>query len=161
MSHAAEVVERLGRVVDVAQTKVCAAGLLCRNSTLTSAHRILNYFDQMTELSCCMVRSMATDDEYLIELAQALANNDGKRAFKSKDEAIKIAKDWLSANHKKLQEVICNHPTAARYMSGTLTSDEELVKALADALSAIYTFLPCATIAQYAVKRGLARFCER
>lgn len=70
-----------------------------------------------------------------------------------------LARNWIEGNKVKIQMVICSNPTVVRYATGELSSEEELIKAMTDALGGIFTFVPCGTIALYIFKRGIGYYC--
>jgi len=98
-----------------------------------------------------------TEEELLIELGRAIAEDRSPGLPIDARESIHLAKAFFKNQRSKLQELVCN----SEHVKG-LVADERLSHAVAiliDILSQEFTRLPCAVIARLLLMQGLLDFC--
>lgn len=68
-------------------------------------------------------------------------------------------KKWILNERAKLQEAICRNNKIQEMLKDKASLRAKLIRTIADVVCAIYTYVPCATIAELVVRDGLPQFC--
>ena len=73
---------------------------------------------------------------------------------------IEIARQWLSDERVRLEKTVCRNKCIRDTVEADFSARQKLIQVLIDSLSAAYTKLPLATIAELLVRDGVKRFCR-
>lgn len=102
-----------------------------------------------------------SDDELLLLLAEEIVPSGNALDLRSVSEKITDANNWLNENHLILKYRICTHDVIQKSLSDDNTiSNQELIAAIADAISLVISGITPFLIAVIIYKRGIAKFCE-
>jgi len=107
--------------------------------------------------------SALPDDALLGELGRAvLKHKEGSLQARPPSLArlIREGRDWLAAEHDKLRLAICNDPRVRTAATSEPGGTEKLVRAVADAISAVVIYVPAGTLAEILVRDGIPKYCE-
>lgn len=104
--------------------------------------------------------TLEEEEELLLQIGHELHGPSIERQLIDRKALIKVAKRWLEENNSRLRKIVCENSVVTNHLRGSETQEQALVKSIADALCGFYVMIPCASIAQYIVSKGLSEYCR-
>ncbi|MGJ7484494.1 hypothetical protein ACSFA2_04520 [Variovorax sp. LT2P21] len=74
-------------------------------------------------------------------------------------QLIKLAREWLKAEHKSLQALVCGSDKVRQVVQAEPNAKGKIVLVVVDTIAAAYVGFPCVTIAEILVRDGIKDFC--
>lgn len=104
-----------------------------------------------------------SDSELWTELGEAIYEHahDGLGARPpSAKQLVDIARAWFARERDTLRSRICGNAGIRQIVQSKPNSREKLARVVADVVSALVIYLPAGTVAEIAIRDGIAELCH-
>ncbi|WP_141246502.1 hypothetical protein [Actibacterium ureilyticum] len=99
----------------------------------------------------------------LIELGQALQHIEGLSGLNSRppddESSVQRARTWIIAQRTELAKHICVNDDLLEIIRSPTSSEQQLLSAVIDIVSALYAYIPAATLGRIIVNIGIDKLC--
>lgn len=103
-----------------------------------------------------------SDNIPLREIGDALENQLGALGAKPTDENDRIenAKKWIRAESQNIQHIVCENAEIRTLVVDPIGNKEQIIQLISDAVSSVYTFVPCYSLARILFNSSVSSLCK-
>jgi hypothetical protein len=128
-------------------------------STLDRRFVVTDRLDDLHTSEYDRLRKLS-DEKILKELGGAILASEPSSLRARPADLVGLARQWIAAERGRLQQAICANISLRKLAEAEPTARLKMARLIIDTISALYFYLPAATLAEILLRDGIKDLCS-